>query len=83
MGLGHEDRSYAVENNVPVNNGADNLWFKVTFKEGPCVGSFKFTYGSDDAAKKQNCIDNFMPILDKVQSPHFTVHVGLLIPSQV
>jgi len=66
MGLYHEDRSYAVVNNVLVNNGADNVWFKVTFEEGPCVGSFKFTYGSDDAAKKKNCINNFMPILDKV-----------------
>ena len=67
MGLYHEDRAYAVGTNFLVNNEADNLWVKVTFKEGPCVGSFKFTYGSDDAAKKQHCIDNFMPILDKVR----------------
>lgn len=68
MGQNHPDRLSAVDLNTPFSNdlGPNNLWLRVSFKEGSCVGSFPFTYGPNDAAKKQTCIDNFMPILNQV-----------------
>jgi len=66
LGQNHPDRAVAIANNAPVHNGNDNIWLRASFKEGECVGSFKFTYGIDDTAKKQHCIDNFLPIINKV-----------------
>lgn len=78
MGQNHPNRSTALVSSSLVHNGVDNIWLRVSFKEGECMGSFMFTYGADDAAKKQHCIDNFLPIINKVCLPHHFTSLILL-----
>lgn len=69
-------KALGASDSFPINEGTDNLWLGLSFKEDSCVGSFPFTFGTNDDERLAHCVDRFRIVLNGCNTDTTTAKFG-------